>query len=145
MKDTTTGFDDIIAFGAAGVYVAMGQDPSAHNGQPFGQMYLALNNFGLNQGWSDALTPRLVGDVNGDGTPHIVGFGASSTFMALGSYNSSNQLIFTMDPTATINKHGYTEGWGASNTVRTLVNVDGSGVDSLVVGGASNTQVLKFG
>jgi ELWxxDGT repeat protein len=145
VKDPTTGFDDIIAFGAAGVYVSMGQDPSTHEGQPFGHAYLALNNFGSNQGWSNTQTPRLVGDVSGDGIPDIVGFGANSTLTALGSYNSSGQLIFTMDPAATINNYGYTEGWSESNTVRTLANVDGSGSDSLVVSGASGTNVLKFG
>ena len=145
VKDPTTGYYDIIAFGAAGVYVSMGQDPSTHGGQPFGQSYLALDNFGLNQGWSNTLTPRLVGDVNGDGIPDIVGFGANKTFTALGSFNGSGDLIFTMDPTATIANYGYNEGWSTSNTIRTLADVDGSGADSLVVSGAANTQVLKLG
>ena len=123
----------------------LGQDPSTHSGQPFGQKYLAMANFGIDQGWSNALTPRLVGDVSGDGIPDIVGFGANSTFTALCSYNSSGQLLFTMDPSATINDYGFNEGWSTSNTVRTLANVDGSGADSLVVSGAFNTQTLKFG
>ena len=145
VKDPTTGYYDIIAFGAAGVYVSMGQDPSTHGGQPFGQSYLALDNFGLNQGWSNTLTPRLVGDVNGDGIPDIVGFGASNTFTAFGSHNGNGDLIFTMEPTATIANYGYNEGWSTSNTVRTLADVDGSGRDSLVLSGANGTQTLKFG
>ena len=145
VKDPTTGYYDIIAFGAAGVYVSMGQDPSTHGGQPFGQSYLALDNFGLNQGWSNTLTPRLVGDVNGDGIPDIVGFGASNTFTAFGSHNGSGDLIFTMEPTATIANYGYNEGWSTSNTVRTLADVDGSGRDFLVLSGANGTQTLKFG
>jgi hypothetical protein len=144
VKDPKTGFDDIIAFGAAGVDVAMGQDPSTHNGQPFGQEYLALANFGIDQGWSNGLTPRLVGDVSGDGIPDIVGFGANSTFAALGSYDANGHLMFTMDNAVTINDYGYNEGWSESNTVRTLANVDGSR-DSLVLSGAFNTQTLKFG
>jgi hypothetical protein len=145
VKDPHTGYDDIIAFGAAGVYVAMGQNPSTHGGQPFGQAYLAINDFGTNQGWSNALTPRLVGDVNGDGAPDIVGFGASSTFTAFGSYNAAGQLMFTMDSAATINDYGYNEGWSTSNTMRTLANVDGSGQESLVLSGANGTHVLKLG
>ena len=130
----------------AGVYVSMGQDPSTHGGQPFGQAYLALNNFGANQGWSNTLTPRLVGDVNGDGIPDIVGFGASNTFTAFGSHDPEHgHLIFTMEPSATIANYGYTEGWSTSNTVRTLADVDGSGRDSLVLTGANGTQTLKFG
>jgi hypothetical protein len=144
VKDPSTGYYDIIGFGAGGVYVSMGQDPATHGGQPFGQMYLALANFGSDQGWSNALTPRLAGEVSGDGIPDIVGFGANSTFTALGSYNSSGQLTFTMDPSATINDYGYNEGWSTSNTVRTLADVSGSGVNSLVVSGAFNTQTLSF-
>jgi len=45
---------------AAGVYVAMGQDPATHGGEPFGQLYLAMADFGSNQGWSVAKTPRLI-------------------------------------------------------------------------------------
>ena len=101
-----------------------------------------MADFGTDQGWSNALTPRLVGDVSGDGIPDIVGFGANSTFTALGSHNSNGQLIFTMDPAATINDYGFNEGWSTSNTVRTLANVNRS--DSLVVSGAFNTQTLKF-
>jgi V8-like Glu-specific endopeptidase len=145
IKDPSSGYYDIIGFGSAGVYVAMGQDPATHSGQPFGQKYLAMADFGTDQGWSNALTPRLVGDVSGDGVLDIVGFGANSTFTALGSYNSNGQLIFTMDPAATINDYGFNEGWSESNTVRALANVDGSGSDSLVVSGAFNTETLKFG
>jgi ELWxxDGT repeat protein len=147
VKDTTTGFYDIVAFGAAGVYVSMGQDPSTHGGQAFGQSYLAMNNFGSNQGWSNTLTPRLIGDVSGDGIPDIVGFGASNTFTAFGSHdpNSGGHLIFTLQPAATIANYGYTQGWSTSNTVRTLADVDGSGTDSFVISGANGTQTLKYG
>src|SRR5207302_1244133 len=79
-----TGYDDIIAFGAAGVYVAMGQNPMTHGGEPFGQMYLAMTDFGSSQGWSVSTTPRLVGDVTGDGVPDIVGFGYNSTYVVVG-------------------------------------------------------------
>src|SRR5207342_254792 len=38
VADPLTGFDDILAFGAAGVMVAMGQNPATHGGEPFGQL-----------------------------------------------------------------------------------------------------------
>src|SRR5207244_7374506 len=41
IADAKTGYDDILAIGAAGVYAAMGQNPSTHGGEPFGQMHLA--------------------------------------------------------------------------------------------------------
>src|SRR5207237_565346 len=75
IADSATGYDDILAFGAAGVYAAMGQNPATHGGEPFGQMYLAMADFGSSQGWSVGTTPRLVGDVTGDGIPDIVAFG----------------------------------------------------------------------
>jgi hypothetical protein len=36
VKDSHTGFYDIVAFGAAGVYVSMGQDPSTHGARRSG-------------------------------------------------------------------------------------------------------------
>ena len=148
--DAKTGFDDIIAFGAAGVYVAMGQDPTTHGGEPFGQLYLAMADFGSNQGWSVGSTPRLVGDVTGDGIPDIVGFGYSDTFVAVGSRDSSGNLQFKVDPNKTLIGFGSAEGWSGSTeqTLRALGNFSGNGSTSghsdLVLSGASNTQVWYY-
>jgi hypothetical protein len=146
VADPATGYDDIIAFGAAGVYVAMGQNPATHGGEPFGQRYLAMGDFGSNQGWSVATMPRLVGDVTGDGIPDIVGFGANNTFVAVGARDGSNNLSFAVDPTKTIGDFGSAEGWSGSNpqTLRALGTFPGTGsVGShadLVLSGAFNTQ-----
>jgi autotransporter passenger strand-loop-strand repeat protein len=147
--DATTGYDDIIAFGAAGVYVSMGQDPTTHNGEPFGQLYLAMADFGSNQGWTVSGTPRLVGDVTGDGIPDIVGFGTSDTYVAVGSYDSNGNLQFKIDPIATYADFGSAEGWSGSTqlTVRalgTFSDVGGSHSD-LVISGTANTQVWCYG
>jgi len=150
VADPKTGFDDIIAFGAAGVYVAMGQNPTTHNGEPFGQLYLAMADFGSNQGWSVGQTPRLVGDVTGDGIPDIVGFGTNSTFVAVGSRDSSGNLQFKVDPNKTIGDFGAAEGWSGKDlqTLRTLGNVTGAGSTSsqsdLILSGPFNTQVWHF-
>ena len=128
----------------------MGQDPATHNGQPFGQLYLAMADFGSNQGWSVGKTPRLVGDVNGDGIPDIVGFGDSSTFVAVGSRDSGGNLSFKVDPNKTIGDFGAAEGWSGSTeqTVRALAAVGGTGSTSghsdLILSGAYNTQVLTL-
>jgi hypothetical protein len=151
VHDAKTGYDDIIAFGAAGVYVAMGQNPNTHNGEPFGQLYLAMADFGSNQGWTVSQTPRLIGDVTGDGIPDIVGFGYSDTFVAVGSYDSNGNLQFKVDTSKTIADFGTAEGWSSSTeeSVRTLGTVAASGSTSshadLVLSGVDNTQIWHYG
>src|SRR5204862_2847227 len=86
------GRPDIVAFGAAGALVALGQDPLAHGGEPFGQLYLGIADFGLNQGWTVAATPRFLADVNGDHILDIVGFGASMTFTDLGFADATGRV-----------------------------------------------------
>jgi probable HAF family extracellular repeat protein len=147
--DPKTGYYDIIAFGAAGVYVSMGQNPTTHSGEPFGQLYLAMADFGSNQGWTVSQTPRLIGDVTGDGSPDIVGFGTNDTYVAVGSYDSSGNLQFKIDPTRTIADFGSAEGWSGSTeqTLRALGTVvagSGSSHSDLILSGASNTQVWHF-
>jgi hypothetical protein len=150
VHDRQTGFYDIIAFGAAGVYVAMGQDPATHNGEPWGQLYLALADFGSNEGWTVSSTPRLIGDVTGDGVPDIVGFGTSSTFVAVGSRDSSGNLQFKIDTSKTIADFGAAEGWSGSTeqSVRALGTIAASGTTAshsdLILSGASNTQIWHF-
>src|SRR3954471_9538086 len=77
------GRADIVGFGFAGTYNALGQA----NGT-FSAPVLALNNFGTSAaagGWvSQDQNPRVLGDVNGDGRADIVGFGFGGTFTALG-------------------------------------------------------------
>ena len=146
IKDPSTGFDDILAFGAPGVFVTTGQNPATHGGEPFGRLYLAMDDFGSNQGWSVDQTPRIVGDVNGDGIPDIVGFGATSTFAAIGSRDGGGNLHFALDTTRTIGDFGYAEGWSRSDplTIRALGDVAGTGHSDLILSGAANTQVWQF-
>ncbi|CAO4175715.1 VCBS domain-containing protein [Methylorubrum populi] len=140
VHNDVTGYDDIFAFGNAGLYVAQGQDPTAHGGQAFGQLHLAIADFGTDQGWSNSGTQRLVGDVNGDKIADIVGFGFNATYVALGSRDASGKLSFALDPLKTINDFGTAQGWDNTTTVRQLADVDGSGHDSLVLSGYFGTQ-----
>src|SRR5260370_3519278 len=128
----------------------MGQAPASHGGEPFGQRYLAMADMGSNQGWSVGATPRLVGDVNGDGIPDIVGFGANNTFVAVGSRDGSGNLRFAVDPTKTIGDFGAAEGWSGSiqQTLRALGTFPGTGGagshTDLILSGAFNTQVWQM-
>ena len=82
------GHADIVAFGAAGVYTALGQA----NGS-FAAPIFALSGLGADVsagGWtSNNLYPRVLGDVNGDGRADIVAFGAAGVSTALGQTNGS--------------------------------------------------------
>jgi hypothetical protein len=73
------GRADIIGFGASGVYYALGQPDGT-----FGPITNAVQSFGPDAGgWSSQNTyPRLVGDVTGNGTADIVGFGSSGVFVS---------------------------------------------------------------
>lgn len=137
------GRPDIVGFGPAGTYVALGQDPATHGGEPFGQLYLGVADFGLNQNWTVASTPRLIADVNGDGIADIVGFGASAVFTDLGTADAVGRVTWAPDPSATINDFGYQEGWG-NTTFRGAADVSGTGHADLVLSGAYNTQVWHY-
>ena len=75
------GRADIVGFGAAGAYTALG-----HADGTFAAPFLGLNGFGAAAGgWvSQDLYPRALGDVNGDGRADIVGFGSTGGYTALG-------------------------------------------------------------
>ncbi|MEC8179736.1 MAG: FG-GAP-like repeat-containing protein, partial [Pseudomonadota bacterium] len=82
------GRGDLVGFGGAGVYVALGQSDGS-----FGATQLALNGFGASDaggGWSsDDRFPRVLADVNNDGRADIVGFAANGTYVALGQSDGS--------------------------------------------------------
>lgn len=75
------GRADIVGFGAAGAYLALGQE----NGS-FANPTLEVASFGSSDaagGWtSDDRFPRLLADVNGDGLADVVGFGSAGVYFA---------------------------------------------------------------
>ncbi|MEX5295737.1 VCBS repeat-containing protein [Kocuria sp. CPCC 205268] len=72
------GIQDLVGFGNAGVYVALGRANST-----FGPVQLKVAAFGYDDGWTEDRYPRLLGDVNGDGRDDVVGFGHSATYVQL--------------------------------------------------------------
>jgi Ca2+-binding RTX toxin-like protein len=79
------GRADIVGFGGADVYVALGQS----NGT-FGTATKAHDQFTVNGGgWTSFDEyPRQVADVNGDGRADIVGFAGDGVYVALAQDNS---------------------------------------------------------
>ena len=137
IKDSVTGYYDIVAFGSKGIYVAMGQDPTTHGGDPFAPSYLASSNFGHSEGWNSN-TPRIVTDINKDGTPDIVGFGSSATYFALGSRDGNGDLHFTLALDHTLQNFGSAQGWDAT-TPRMIASNEGH--SALVLSGDHATSV----
>ena len=77
------GRADIVGFGFSATYTALGRADGT-----FAAAIVASNAFGsgaMAGGWvSQEQTPRILGDVNGDGRADIVGFGFAGTYTALG-------------------------------------------------------------
>jgi hypothetical protein len=71
---------DIVGFGAGGVSVSLATG-NGHFAAPIND----TGNFGFSAGgWtSQDLYPRALGDVNGDGTADIIGFGQAGVYEAL--------------------------------------------------------------
>ncbi len=87
------GRADIVGFGVAGAYTALGQADGS-----FVAPFRSSNNFGTSAaagGWaSQDIYPRILGDVNGDGRADIVGFGVAGAYTALGQADGSFVAAF---------------------------------------------------
>ncbi|RYY35136.1 MAG: VCBS repeat-containing protein, partial [Sphingomonadales bacterium] len=138
------GRADIVGFGSAGTYVSLGTS----NGG-FGAIFLAVNSFGSSAaggGWSsDAVYPRTMADVNGDGREDIIGFGGAGTYVSLANANGSFGAIYLA--AATFGSDAAAGGWTNSNTYpRTLADINGDGRADLVgFGGAGVYAALGNG
>ncbi len=113
------GRGDIVGFGNAGAFVALG---NASGG--FDTARLATNQFGIDVGWNNEnVLSRHLADVNGDGRGDIVGFGNAGAFVALGNAGGG----FDTARLAT-NQFGIDAGWNNENVLsRHLADVNGDG------------------
>lgn len=122
------GRADIVGFGSADVYTALGQLDGT-----FDASQLSLQNFGYSQGWtSNDLTPRRIADVNGDGRADIVGFKDNGVYVALGNPNGN----FGPAPFLATGEFGTSSGAGGwtSNDLypREVGDVNGDGRADIV-------------
>jgi hypothetical protein len=131
------GRSDIVAFGDAGVYVALSNGDGTFTFSP--QPVLA--DFGYDQGWRVDRHPRFVLDINNDGFADIVGFGDDGVFVALGNGDGT----FNFTPVPVINDFGFQAGgWRVDMHPRLLGDVRGVGkID--VVGFGNDGVFIAFG
>jgi len=112
---------DIVGFGYAGVYVALGNGDGS-----FGSASLKLAAFAPGAGgWnSDDTYPRELADLNGDGMADIVGFGDRGVYVSLatggGSFGPASLKLATFGASAGAG------GWSSDNLYpRELADVNG--------------------
>ena len=131
------GRSDIVAFGDAGVYVALsnGDGTFTFNAQP------VVPDFGHDQGWRVDRHPRFVLDVNNDGFADIVGFGDDGVCIAFGNGDGT----FNFTPVPVLNDFGFNAGgWRVDRHPRFLADVRGIGrID--IVGFGNDGVYIAFG
>jgi hypothetical protein len=127
------GLADIVGFGQAGTLVALGTA-----GGSFAQPFVAVANFGVNQGWSsDNIFRRELADVNGDGRDDIVGFGTAGVLVSLAQAGGTFGA-----PTLASTNFNPANGWTSQDgSARTLADVNGDGFADIVGFGTGGTLV----
>ncbi|MBC8068395.1 MAG: VCBS repeat-containing protein, partial [Deltaproteobacteria bacterium] len=114
---TGDGRADLIGFGNAGVFVALGNGDST-----FAPPNLAVADFGFDHGWRVDQHPRFLADLTGDGRVDIVGFGNAGVWVALNNGDGT-----FAPPSLAIADFGVDSGWRVGDHPRWLADVTGDG------------------
>ncbi len=124
---TTSGFADIVAFGACGMWTALG------NGDGTFQDPVVVNSdFGLDAGgWQVDKHPRFLADLNKDGLADVVGFGDDGVWTAIGNGDGTFQAAGFA-----LNDLGYNQGWLVDRHPRFVLDIDGDGFADVIGFGA---------
>jgi hypothetical protein len=126
---------DIVAFGDAGVYVALSNGDGTFTFQP----QPVIPDFGYDQGWRVDKHVRLLADLRGLGRMDIVGFGDAGVYVAL----SNGDGTFTYQPVTAFDDLGYDQGWRVDKHVRLAADIRGIGRADLVGFGNAGVYVAQ--
>ncbi len=123
------GADDIVAFGHNGVMVSLNNG----SGQ-FGKAYYGMTGLGAGSGFnSQDRYPRMMADMDGDGTADVVAFGYHGVMVALndgtGKFGPAKYVV---------QNFGLGRGYDSQEeTPRLLADVNDDGLNDIVVFGAT--------
>ena len=116
------GFADIVGFGDAGVWTAIGKGDGT-----FQDPKLVLENFGVSQSWGIE-HPRILAVTTNSGFADIVGFGDRGVYVAFGNGDGTFTLAGQPDPLPLVPDFGYIAGgWRVEKHIRVLADVNGDG------------------
>lgn len=127
------GRPDIVGFGDAGVYIAVGNGAGG-----FGPVKRWSSRFVANTGWSLSRNIRTLADVTGDGRPDLLGFNASGVMV---SRNAGSRFE---DPRRWVSEFGSSAsagGWDVADHLRLVGDVTGDGKADIVGFGERGVQV----
>src|SRR5690349_17417578 len=126
------GRADIVGFGNAGVYVALGNGDGT-----FGPVRFVLAAFGFEAGgWRVDRHPRFLADITGDGRADIVGFGDGGVWVALGNGDGTFK-----EPRFALADLGFNSGWRVDQHPRFLADITGDRRADIVAFGNDGVYV----
>ena len=117
------GRKDIVGFGNLGVWVSISLSSAGDFSEPF----LAVNDFGYDQGWRNDKHVRTMADVNGDTMQDIVAFGNDGVWIALSNGWGFQQPQFALAEFAL-----FAGGWQVSKHPRIMADVNNDQKDDIV-------------
>ncbi len=131
------GFADIVGFGDAGVWTAIGKGDGT-----FQDPKLVLENFGVSQSWGIE-HPRILAVTTNSGFADIVGFGDRGVYVAFGNGDGTFTLAGQPDPLPLVPDFGYIAGgWRVEKHIRVLADVNGDGFADIVAFGDAGVYVV---
>ena len=123
------GMDDVVGYGTTGAWVALS------DGTKFLPVSRWTTDFSEAQGWRTELHPRMVADLNGDGTDDLIGFGYEGVFVALSNGSGFDAVKkWTGD-------YSYNQGWRIALNPRVVGDVNGDLKDDVVGFGSTGVWV----